>query len=496
VSREDVIQVETRGAATAGLAQEGRVMKGAWHAVALATALVVVAGSRPAWAENLRQAWSIALGINQGLQAQQAESVAQGLNLAAARSARLPTVRSLNFEAFLTATPAFKTTFPSASGSATTATPGSTLSALSGTPLSFPLLGPGQRQLPASITFAALPLYTGGKISRSIDAAGARVGAQRAEEFRTALELKLAVAEAYVGVLRSNKDLEVARSNVTRLDAFARDVRNRREQGMAIKSDELAAEVSLANARLSEIQARTASESAWAVYNRYLCRPLDMVVSLDELSDLPPDADWKSLAAKAIQPGSKLGDENEVRALTEHALRARPELAGLAEQARGLGAQAEATRAGLMPQAAFVVGYGWLGDNTLVPQGIGAAAFVVDWTITDGGATRRRAAALRQQECASLKRRADVAADVALQVRTRWLALQQARLRLPVARLAITQAEENVNVVTDRYRQQLSTYTEVLDAENRRVQSLTNFYNALYDESLALFQLRRAVGDL
>jgi outer membrane protein TolC len=149
-----------------------------------------------------------------------------------------------------------------------------------------------------------------------------------------------------------------------------------------------------------------------------------------------------------------------------------------------------------MPQASFVVGYGWLGSNSLVPQGIGAAAFVVDWTITDSGATRRRAAALRQQECASLKRRSDVAADIALQVRTRWLALQQARLRLPVARLAITQAEENVNVVTDRYRQQLSTYTEVLDAENRRVQSLTNFYNALYDESLALFRLHRAVGDL
>ena len=473
-------------------------MKGAWLtvALALATAIVAVPGSRPVRAENLGQAWSIALGINQGLQSQQAESIAQGLNLAAVRSARLPTVRSLNFEAFLTATPGIKATLPSAGGTAASATPGSTLAALSGTPFTFPILGAGQRQLPTSITFAGVPLYTGGKIRRSIDAASARVGAQRAEEYRTALDLKLTVAEAYVGVLRSNKDLEVARSNVTRLDAFARDVRNRREQGMAIKSDELAAEVSLANARLSEIQARTASESAWAAYNRYLCRPLDMVVPLDELSELPPDADWKSLAAKATQPGAKLGDENEVRALTDHALGARPELVGLSEQARGLGAQAEATRAGLMPQASFVVGYGWLGSNSLVPQGIGAAAFVVDWTITDSGATRRRAAALRQQECASLKRRSDVAADIALQVRTRWLALQQARLRLPVARLAITQAEENVNVVTDRYRQQLSTYTEVLDAENRRVQSLTNFYNALYDESLALFRLHRAVGDL
>jgi outer membrane protein TolC len=65
-----------------------------------------------------------------------------------------------------------------------------------------------------------------------------------------------------------------------------------------------------------------------------------------------------------------------------------------------------------------------------------------------------------------------------------------------VARLAIAQAEENINVVTDRYRQQLSTYTEVLDAESRRIQSLNNFYNAIYDENLAGFRLHRVIGDL
>jgi outer membrane protein TolC len=459
--------------------------------VTLAAALAAMPGSQPVRAESLAQAWALALGLNQGLQAQQAESIAQGLNLAAARSARLPTVRSFAFESFLTATPAFKGTLPGQAG-----TGSGSSAATAGIPFTFPVLGPGQRQLPASFTFAAVPLFTGGKIAHSIEAAGARVNAQRTEEFRSALDLKLAVAEAYVGVLRSRKDLEVARSNVARLAAFARDVRNRREQGMAIRSDDLAAEVSLANARLGEIQAQTANETAWATYNRYVCRPLDTVVDLDELSNLPSGADWQALAAKATERRARVGDENEARALTEQALRSRPELAGLAEQARALGEQAEATRAGLRPQVAAVAGYGWLGNNIQSPQAIGTAAFVVDWTITDGGASRRRAAALQQQECASLKKRADLAADIALQVRTRWLALQQARLRIPVARLAIAQAEENVNVVTDRYRQQLSTYTEVLDAENRRVQSLTNFYNALYDESLALFRLRRAVGDL
>jgi outer membrane protein len=142
------------------------------------------------------------------------------------------------------------------------------------------------------------------------------------------------------------------------------------------------------------------------------------------------------------------------------------------------------------------MGFIYLGTNNMVPQGIGAATFYADWTLTDSCATRRRAAAIHQQERAALKRREDTSADIALEVRTRWLDLRQARRRIPIAKLAIVQAEENMSVITDRYRQQLSTYTEVLDAEVRRVQSLNNFYNSIYDESLAVFRLRRAVGDL
>ena len=257
--------------------------------------------------------------------------------------------------------------------------------------------------------------------------------------------------------------------------------------------------MSLANARLAEIQAATSLQSARATYNRYLCRPLTDVVHLEELMALPAAKDWQKLKDQSLDDeisAPSTADESEVHSLTERAFQARPELFGLTEQARGLRAQAESTRAGVRPQAGFAMAYVYLGSNSLVPQGVGAAAFYLDWTITDFGATRRRAAAINEQEIATIKRRHDLAADVALQVRTRWLDLQQARRRVPVARLAIAQASENITVVTDRYRQQLSIYTEVLDAEARRIQSLNSFYNSIYDESLALFRLRRAVGDL
>ncbi len=190
-------------------------------------------------------------------------------------------------------------------------------------------------------------------------------------------------------------------------------------------------------------------------------------------------------------------NDGEARELTAKALMARPELAGLGEQARSLASQVQATKANIRPQVSLNGGFLFLGSEKLRPPGLRDRLVPgrldvhrlgqdpPPGRVAQGpGAGRRRSG------------RPTSRADVALQVRTRWLDVQTSRQRVPIARFAVIQAEENVKVITDRYRQQLSTYTEVLDAENRRISSLNDFYNAVYDENLSVFRLRRAVGDI
>ena len=446
-------------------------------------------------AEDLREAWGIALGVNQQLQSQQQTTIASDFQVKAANSARFFTVRSYNIDTFLAQSPKTK---PSISQNGSTTGTGGTGGTTTALPTVF-VLGTNQTFLPISLTTASIPLYTGGKLMRTVESARHQLKAQRTEEVRSAIDLKLTVAEAYVGVLRAKRNLDTARTNVEQLASFARDVKNRLEQGLAIQSDNLAAQVSLANAQLSEIQARTALESAWATYNRYLCRPLDQFADLEEISQLPTDnAFWERMAAQVVATRGEFAGKNdgEVRDLTARAFQIRPELAGLVEQARSLSDQAIATKATLRPQISLSGGFIFLGAENFVPQGNGELSFILDWTFTDSGRSRRQAQSLKAQERATIKRKADLAQDVALQVRTRWLDLQQAKQRVPIARFAVIQSEENVKVITDRYRQQLATYTEVLDAETRRVTSLNGFYNAVYDENLATFRLQRAVGDI
>ncbi|WP_206107885.1 TolC family protein [Paludisphaera rhizosphaerae] len=444
-----------------------------------ATAFAAAPSTR---AEDLNDAWASALGVNQKLRAEQTNSMAAGVSVAAERAARFPTIHSTTGAAYFGQSPRFTTTL---------ATPASATP----TPISSPLLGANQSWLPISFTMATHPLYTSGRIQGAIDAASSQAGAQHAVEFRTALDLKLAVAEAYVDVLRGQRRLQVARSNVAQLGSFDRDVNNRVEQGVATRNDQLAADVALSNARLREVQAVTALDISWAVYNRYLCRPAYVNVELVELSTDPTYPVEGDPVAVAMSRGAR-GPSPEVDALVHQALRSRPELAELAHQGQSLEAKARVASSANKPQVSVGAGLLYAGSSSLNPQTNFLGTAFVDWNIFDGGAARRRSTAYELQHAAVSRQRADAADDIALQVHVQWSRLQEAKVSLGVAQHSVRQAEENIRVVLNRYKEQVSTYTEVLDAETRRLESLTRYYDAFYDKSLAEFRLHRAVGDL
>ena len=145
----------------------------------------------------------------------------------------------------------------------------------------------GQDQFTISAVAAIVPIYTGGRIRNTIASNRAQLNASRADEATTALDLKLEVARAYVDVLRANRGVAVAESNVVSLTAQARDVANLVTQGRGIRNDLLAAQVARANAQQRNIQVRNRLSIAWATYNRYLCRSMDTVVPLEELAMAP-----------------------------------------------------------------------------------------------------------------------------------------------------------------------------------------------------------------
>jgi outer membrane protein TolC len=323
-----------------------------------------------------------------------------------------------------------------------------------------------------------VPLFTSGRISSSIDAAEARSRGAGATATGAESDVKLAVADAYVGVLRAQKSLAVAVSSVASLESVVHDVDSMFERELVPKNDLLAAKVSLADAQQRRLRADNALQIALADYNRRLGqpmdRPVDLAESLPEPKDLPVEVD----------------------ALFDEALHQRTELVALEQQAETYRAQAKSERSRVLPQLALTGGYNYLENQFLDDQEFLSAGIGVQWALFDGGQSRKRAAALDRNGRATEDQRRDAESLIALQVRQAWLSVAEAQDRVKVSAAAAEQAEENLRIAREQYAAGLGTQTQLLQAEALRVNALGNRDNAALDVGLARLRLARAVGAL
>ena len=62
------------------------------------------------------------------------------------------------------------------------------------------------------------------------------------------------------------------------------------------------------------------------------------------------------------------------------------------------------------------------------------------------------------------------------------------------AETAVVQAEENYRMNEERYKQQVATSTDVLDAQTLLTQAQANHFNALSDYDIAWARPERAMG--
>lgn len=324
-----------------------------------------------------------------------------------------------------------------------------------------------------------LPLYTGGRISAQIGAAHKTATGAADSEAAARSSLRLAIAMAYVSVLRSQRLLQAAESSVTSLKAHASDVKLMVERELVTRSDSLAAQVALANAEQLRVQADNGVALAYASYNRLL----------GESSERTPELD-------AVLPIERALGEQPLNDLIQSALNARSELAALSARAEALSLESDAQRAMLLPQLALSGGYSYFENEILDRQSFAAVGIGVSWNLFDGGVVRNRSESLRRASRAAQHRLDDLRVQVQLEVRQAWLDVRAAQARIAALREARSQAEENLRMSRELYAGELGTNTQVLDAVTLQIAATNNHDNAVLDEALALLTLEHAVGRL
>ena len=123
------------------------------------------------------------------------------------------------------------------------------------------------------------------------------------------------------------------------------------------------------------------------------------------------------------------------------------------------------------------------------------AGVTLNWDIWNWGYNSSQSEQA-QQNLNQLNTNKDIIKEnIEVEVYNNYLSLNAALNKIKVAQIGVDQAEENYRGIKDKYNVQYATSTDLIDAENSRIQSRTDLINARVDYETALTRLLKSVGN-
>lgn len=325
------------------------------------------------------------------------------------------------------------------------------------------------------------PLFAGGALRENY--AFSRLGVDIAD-FETQARTRdtiLRVKTAYFSLLKAERVLEVARQSENLLKAHLANTQGFYDVQMIARNDLLRADVELANGRKYALQAANAVEMAKSQFNIILRRPINTAVAVQDIMNaLPPVPSLDACLAEAE--------------------RSRPEIKAADLKVRQSRSAVNIARSEYYPSLNAVGHFQRYGDKpdvagTLYQDKeswyVSAAA---SWTFWEWGRTRNRVDAGKARANQMEYALADTRDQVRLEVKRSWLELKDAEGQVAVTVKAIAQADENFRISQERYKEQVGTATEVLDAQTLLTRARADHANALGDYQIGYASLERAMG--
>jgi len=300
-------------------------------------------------------------------------------------------------------------------------------------------------------------------------------------EIATKQDVVLEVKEGYFGILKAERILNVAGQSMEQLKAHRNIAQNFFEVGIVPKNDLLYAEVELANGQQDLVRAENGVALAKAKFNTILRRDIDDPVEVEDILNYTSfKKDMGECLDVALEKRSVIKEyEFRVKRAKEAVTVAKSDI---------------------YPSVNVVGNYSKYGDE----PGLSGSKYkdqeewylmaVANWDIWEWGKTRYSVDATKSREKQVKNTLLNIKDQIALEVKNAFLLLKEAEKRIFVAKVAIAQAEENFRINEERFREQVATSTDVIDAQTLLTKTKSDYYNALSEYNIALGRLERAMG--
>lgn len=321
------------------------------------------------------------------------------------------------------------------------------------------------------------PLYKGGTIDSSIEAAESTVMAQRASLVNSEQSLFLDTAQSYYDVLRDQSVLKLTRKTEEVLSKELQAARDRLKVGEATKTDVSQAESRYSGAVADRIQAEGNLALSKATYQRIVGTP---------------PGDLKDEPVKIALPASL--DE-----AVDTALKNNPSVIAAQYQMQAAEHDVDTAQGALLPQISLEASgnRGYDVSSAALGESSGAtimARMIVPIYRAGADYAKTRAA----KETASQKRIDVRAAMNGVRENTvrAWQTLATSRATIVSRRKQVEAAQLAYEGVKQESEVGTRTILDRLNAESEALQAQVNLVQAQRDQAVAMFDVKAAVGEL
>jgi outer membrane protein TolC len=285
------------------------------------------------------------------------------------------------------------------------------------------------------------------------------------------------IVRAYQGVLYAERQVDIAQHEYETSESLLSSVNDHVKAGLAVESDRMSAQVSVATRKQGLIEAQGELDLAWAQLRLAMGKP--------ELKSSP----LRPINQKDFPKGDL---EQEFQT----ALANRHDLAAIADTQAAQAASESAARLSFGPRVST---YGNWEDDRPTLSGSGGNSWIAGVQISVDILPFSKRAQLAKEKASKARVDAQLNAyqqQIRLQVNQAHIQHQTAALSLETARSAIDQATESLRILKNRYGAGLATITDLLRAGDAEREAQMSYWHAVYGNAVAHAQLLFATGTL
>lgn len=325
------------------------------------------------------------------------------------------------------------------------------------------------------------PLFTGGETQNLHKAAKKDAQAARFDYEGALADVALETVRAYWGLSLARQSVGVAEMAVATAEESLRQIQALYKEGTVVRSDLLSAEVRLADFRESLVRARGRSQVAEA--------------ALGILLREKPSGSWEVVPLLPIEPPDM--PVLDPAPLYDVARSKRPDHAALRARAEAAAAAEKAARAAFLPRLGLETSYEWNSPKFQEDQeGSYLLGVALEWSLFEGLRDRSRLREAAASAEAARQRLRAFQDRMRLEIQEVLTDVETQQESLAVTQERVSQAEENLRIVRQRYQGGLTTVVELQQAELTLSHSRLQRLQAAHDLRISLARLKWVTGEL